>query len=184
MSSRFDLRHAAQICRQGGVIAYPTESVFGLGCDPLNQDSVHRILDIKQRDVAKGLILLSDNLHKLMPFITINSQQQILLQQQSDKPTTWLVAASALTPAWICGAHSKVAIRVTRHKVAAALCSEVPWPIVSTSANPAQKKPARSAMRVHQYFGQSVDCIISGTVNTQANPSIICDLETGAIIRA
>lgn len=184
MSSRFGLQRAAQICRTGGVIAYPTESVYGLGCDPLNETSVYRLLELKQRRVEKGLILISDNLHKLLPFIDVNPQQQALLLQQQDRPTTWLVPASALTPLWIRGEHATVAVRITRHQVAAALCACLPWPIVSTSANPAKKPPARTALRIRQYFADQLDAIISAPVNIQGRPSVIRDLETGDILRS
>lgn len=184
MSSRFGLQRAAQICRTGGVIAYPTESVYGLGCDPLNETSVYRLLELKQRRVEKGLILISDNLNKLLPFIDVNPQQQTQLLQQQDRPTTWLVPASALTPIWIRGEHVKVAVRITRHRVAAELCACLPWPIVSTSANPAKKQAARNALRVRQYFDDRLDAIISAPVNVKGKPSVIRDLETGEILRA
>lgn len=184
MSSRFGLQYAAQICRTGGIIAYPTESVYGLGCDPLNEASVYRILELKQRRVEKGLILLTDNLQKLLPFIVISSQQQKRLVQAQQKPTTWLVPASDLTPVWIRGAHAKVAVRITQHVAAANLCALLPYPIVSTSANPANKQPARNAMRVRQYFPDQIDAIVSAAVDVRGKPSVIRDLDTGEVIRS
>ncbi|MDQ1363670.1 MAG: L-threonylcarbamoyladenylate synthase [Pseudomonadota bacterium] len=184
MSSRFGLQYAAQICRTGGIIAYPTESVYGLGCDPLNETSVYRLLGLKQRRVEKGLILLTDDLQKLLPFIDVSSQQQKQLLQQQEKPTTWLVAASELTPVWIRGAHAKVAVRITHHVVAAALCALLPYPVVSTSANPASKPPARNVLRIRQYFPGQIDAIVSSATDLRGKPSVIRDLATGEIIRA
>lgn len=184
MTSRFGLHYAAQICRAGGIIAYPTESVYGLGCDPLDEDAVYRILELKQRPVEKGLILLADSLQKILPYIDISTQQQTQLIQQTDKPTTWLVPASSATPFWIRGAHSKVAVRITSHTVAKKLCAQLPWPLVSTSANPAGKPPARNAMRVQQYFKNQIDMLISAPVNKQGSPSVIRDLETNQVMRA
>lgn len=183
MSSGFGLRYAAQVCRSGGIIAYPTESVYGLGCDPLNESGVHHILELKQRRVEKGLILLADSLHKLLPYMDISPRQQQQLLVQQEKPTTWLVAASELVPAWIRGAHAKVAVRITHHRVAAELCSLLPYPIVSTSANPAGKPPARTALRVRQYFPGQIDAIISASVDLRSKPSVIQDLDSGAVIR-
>jgi len=183
MSSRFGLQYAAQVCLSGGVIAYPTESVYGLGCDPLNEASVYRILELKQRRVEKGVILLTDNLQKLLPFIDIHPQQQKQLVQLQEKPTTWLVTASELTPKWIRGAHTKVAVRITRHPVAAKLCALLPYPVVSTSANPANKQPARNAMRVRQYFPGQIDAIVSAGADLRGKPSVIRDLDSGEIIR-
>ena len=183
MSSRFGLQHAAQICRSGGIIAYPAESVYGLGCDPLNEAGVYRILELKQRRVEKGLILLTDDLQKLLPFIDVSPMQQKQLLQLQEKPTTWLVPVSDLTPAWIRGAHAKVAVRITHHASVAELCALLPYPIVSTSANPANKQPARNAMRVRQYFPGQIDAIVSAGVDLRGKPSVIRDLDSGEIIR-
>lgn len=184
MCSRFVLQRAARICRTGGIIAYPTESVYGLGCDPLNEVSVNRLLAIKQRPVEKGLILLTDVVEKILPFIVISPEQHKQLLLQQEKPTTWLVPASELTPAWIRGAHAKVAVRITRHPVAAKLCALLPYPIVSTSANPANKQPARNVLQVRHYFLNQTDAILSAAVNLRGKPSVILDLDTGQLIRA
>lgn len=184
MQNRFRLQRAAQICHSGGVIAYPAESVFGLGCDPLNADAVFRILALKKRPVEKGLILLADNLQKLLPFIAVDAQQQKQLLAEPSRPTTWLVPASALTPYWVRGEHANVAIRITQHGKLAAFCSLLPYPIISTSANPAKKSPARTALRVRQYFDDQLDFIVPAQRSLHGDPSVIRDLETGAILRA
>jgi L-threonylcarbamoyladenylate synthase len=181
--SRFLLQQAAQICRMGGIIAYPTEAVYGLGCDPLNESAVNRILQLKQRPVEKGLILISDSLEKLLPYIAVSDEQINTLLQPQPQATTWLVPISELTPFWICGEYDTVAIRLTQHRLAKELCSHLPFPLVSTSANPASKPPARNALQVRNYFADEIDVILCGTVNLEARPSVIKDIATGKILR-
>ena len=136
MSSTSQIPQAAQIILDGGIISYPTESVFGLGCDPQNEKAVHRILHLKQRAVDKGLIIIAGNLEQLNPYIYIsNEEKQKILEEKS--AVTWLVRKSRLTPRWVSGQHSKVAIRISQHPTVTNLCHETNGPIISTSANPA-----------------------------------------------
>jgi len=183
VSARFILKQAASVCHQGGVIAYPTESVYGLGCDPLDQLAVQHLLALKNRSVDKGLILIGSQLQQLIPFIQISPQQGERIQQAS-QPVTWLVNKSALTPAWISGKHDKLAIRISRHPIASALCDSIGHAIVSTSANPAGKPPAKTRLMVQHYFGDDIDFIVPGNVGTLKKPTEIRDLETGEIIRS
>ena len=183
MSSTFNIQRAAAICRQGGVIAYPTESVYGLGCDPLDPLAVARLLDLKQRPVDKGLILLASDLDQLLPFIELTAEQKNKLTRGTDKPTTWLVTASEFTPQWITGKHEKVAVRITRHRTARQLCESLGFPIVSTSANRGGQPPARSAVKVKTYFNNELDFILAGATGLLGKPTEIRDLDTDKILR-
>lgn len=182
MISDFQLRQAAHYCNTGGVIAYPTESVFGLGCDPLNEMAVIKILQLKQRPVEKGLILIASSLEQLLPFL---STEQALdeLNRPQKTATSWLVKPSHLTPGWIIGAHPKLAVRITQHPIAHALCNKLGYPLVSTSANPADLPPARNLLKLKQYFDDQIDYCVAGAVGSAKNPSQIKDLETGMIVR-
>ncbi|OZB81712.1 MAG: tRNA threonylcarbamoyladenosine biosynthesis protein RimN, partial [Halothiobacillus sp. 13-55-253] len=115
----FRLRQTGQILSQGGVIAYPTEAVFGLGCDPLDAIAVERILTLKQRDWRKGLILLAANLEQLHPWISLSPEELAKISAHWPGPATWVVPASQNTPDWITGGRDEVAVRVTAHPVAA-----------------------------------------------------------------
>ena len=183
MIAEFKLRQAAHYCDRGGVIAYPTESVFGLGCDPLHELAVSKILQLKQRPVTKGLILIADSLEQLQPFLSPEQNLDELLRSQP-LPTSWLVKPSALTPHWITGDHSKLAVRITQHPIARALCNRIGYPLVSTSANPARLPPARNLVKLHQYFNDQIDYCVGGAVGSAQKPSQIIDLETGQVIRA
>ena len=182
MTTPFQLRQASSIFYQGGIIAYPTEAVFGLGCDPLDPYAVQRLLDIKQRPLHKGLILLASDVRQLMPF-TLLGEQHIDTIRNTQQPTTWLVAKSSLTPAWISGDHDRVAVRVTRHPPARQLCEVIGSPIVSTSANPASLPPARSHLMLHRYFDDEIDFELPGDLGQLDRPTRIIDIDSGRVLR-
>ena len=120
MPSQFLIRRATAAIRHGGVIAYPTEAVYGLGCNPLDWDAVQRLLDLKQRPIDKGLILIASEFDQLRPFI-IEPAQEIMAPVFSSwpGPTTWLLPAAPRVPKWLTGRHRSIAIRVTAHPLAA-----------------------------------------------------------------
>lgn len=180
---------AANIIRTGGVIAYPTEAVWGLGCDPWNPRAVDRLLQIKQRPLYKGVILLAANFSQAEFLLKHLSDKQIaLLQSTWPGPVTWLIPNNGSdyrrVPDWICGQHPAFALRVTDHPVAAALAKAVGKPIVSTSCNPNTQPPARTIQQVRKYFATDLDLILSGSLGGNKNPSEIRDLLTGKIVRA
>jgi len=170
---------------RGGVIAYPTEAVFGLGCDPLNPIAVQRLLEIKQRPMSKGLILIASRFEQLLPFIApLDEVSLMFLQASWPGPLTWLVPAREDTPRWLRGEHSSIAVRVTAHPLASALCEITGHALVSTSANPAGMPPARHSLRVRKYFSNQLDLILTGDVDRQSSPTPIRDLATKKFIRS
>lgn len=172
--------NAARLILRGGVIAYPTEGVYGLGCDPFNAEAVNRILDIKQRSVSKGLILIADDYSRFKPFIaSLAPEQERTLSDSWPGPITWVVPHNGQLPEWITGGRSTVAIRVTSHPVASALCTEVKGPIVSTSANRHQQEALITQSSVEQLLSSDVDFIVPGQVLTPGKPSVIKDLVSG-----
>jgi len=183
-SGRWPVRQAATCLHAGGVIAYPTEAIYGLGCDPLNLEAVLRLLSIKQRDPAKGLILIADNIQRLLPFIKITAAQRKTLMQSWPGPNTWLVPAQDWVPEWLTGQHDTLAVRVTAHPLVAALCREAEMPIVSTSANLSGHPPARNALQVRKGLAGKIDFLLSGQTSGQHRPSMIRDLKSGKVIRS
>ena len=181
---------AAECLKQGHVLAYPTEAVWGLGCDPYNQQAFLEILRLKQRPIEKGVILLAANLTQVESLLTnlddkIRAQviESWTHQDPTQRATTWLLPATKEIPAWIKGNHPKVAVRVTNHPLCVALCSAFDRFIVSTSANPAGLEPARSLQEAMQYFQQDLN-YLNGDLGLSCQPSRILDAETGAVIRA
>ena len=183
MASDFALRYAVQCIREGGVIAYPTETVYGLGCDPLCASAVDRINQLKGRDASKGLILLASRLEQLDALIDVSGRNERAAIVAEPVPTSWIVAARTATPAWITGARRTVAIRVTTHPLVMQLCDRLGHALVSTSANPAGKKPALNALQLHRYFDGQVDAMLVSTHNCSGKPSTIRELNSRQLLR-
>lgn len=181
---------AAKCLEQGKVLAYPTEAVWGLGCDPFNESAFLEILRLKQRPIEKGVILLAGQLSQiehllqnLDPEIRTQVIESWTHQLNSDRATTWLLPADESIPHWIKGNHPKVAVRVTNHPLCIALCNAFNGFIVSTSANLAGQAAARSIQDVNQYFGAELN-YLNGDLGLSQEPSRIIDAVTGAVIRA
>ena len=175
---------AARLLKQQAVIAYPTESVWGLGCDPGSLLAVAKLLQLKHRDISKGLILIAASVEQFAPFLAgLEPDALQRFQTPQLKPTTWLVPNNGSAPEWISGGHDTLALRVTAHPLAAALCQLFGGPLVSTSANPQGQLAATSAAQVQAYFGQAIDVQTPGTVGDAAKPSEIRYLISGEIVR-
>lgn len=182
-----DLDAAVRTLRDGGVIAYPTEAVWGLGCDPSNEPAVLRLLRIKQRPVQKGLILIAGALAQLDALIDWNSLQadrRDAVRASWPGPHTWVVPASPRVPRVITGDHDSVAVRVSAHTPVIALCEAFGGVLVSTSANLAGKSAATSADQLDPLLLAQIDAVLMGEVGSRSTPSTIRDARTGAIIRA
>lgn len=178
------IEQAKSVIQTGGVIAYPTEAVYGLGCDPDNEAAVQQILQLKQRDVAQGVIVIAANWEQVADWVDAVPEERLQAVQASwPGPNTWLFPKSARVPAWISGAHDTVALRVTAHPIAHELCQHG-GPLVSTSANPHGQAPARSAVEVDQYFGDGIAGIVAGELGGLSAPTAIRYALTGAVVRA
>jgi L-threonylcarbamoyladenylate synthase len=179
----FQRRFAARLLHAGGIVACPTEAVFGLSCDPLQRSAVQRLLAIKQRNVAKGLILVAASLEQLPDFVSLPAANRDRIVKSWPGPATWLLPASADAPAWIRGEHHTIAVRVTAHPAMAALCECFGGCLVSTSANLAGRPPARTPLRVRLQLGDGPDLVLHADLGTAAKPTGIRDAVTGAVIR-
>jgi L-threonylcarbamoyladenylate synthase len=178
------LRQAAAQVRAGGVIAYPTEAVYGLGCDPRNGAAVQRLFEIKGRAASKGLILIAAELAQITPFIQalpIRFKQEILASWPG--PVTWILPAAADTPDWLTGGRETVAVRVTAHPLAAALCRAAGSALVSTSANRSGQAPARTALQVRLRLHGMIDLVLAGQTGRLKKPTTIKSAVSGQVIR-
>ncbi|SUB81174.1 t(6)A37 threonylcarbamoyladenosine biosynthesis protein RimN [Pragia fontium] len=171
--------------RQQQVVAYPTEAVFGLGCDPDDRLAVDRLLQLKQRSWEKGLILIAADYEQLRPYV----DDQQLTPEQKERvfacwpgPVTWVMPARPTTPKWLTGRFDSLAVRVSDHLLVRELCLSFGKPIVSTSANLSGLEPCKTEQCVHQQFGPSFP-VLSGLVGGRQKPSEIRDALTGKLFR-
>lgn len=190
MLQRFTLGEmdaAAAVMRGGGVLAYPTEAVFGLGCDPHDRSAFERVFSLKQRPATQGVLLIAADFAQIEPYIALEAVPEDVLRQVRASwpgPHTWIFPRSAEVPDWVAGSHAGIALRVTAHEPAAALCRAFGGALVSTSANPHGQPPARSAQVVAEYFGDALDGLLDGPLGGQTSPTTIRDALSGVIIRA
>lgn len=182
-----DIDQAVKVLQRGGVIAYPTEAVYGLGCDPKNLVAITKLLKLKQREKEKGLILVAENFEQLKPYLQPlekEIEKKILDSWHDSKSAiTWLVPVNETTSDYLKGQFDTLAVRVSHHPVVKALCDKFKGAIVSTSANISTQEAARTSHQVKDIFENKIDLIIDGETDFNAQPSEIRDALTNKIIR-
>ncbi len=190
MLQRFTLAEldaVAALLHGGGVLAYPTEAVYGLGCDPHDHRAFERLFALKQRPPSQGVLLIAADFSQVERYIELAGVPDEVLRQVRSSwpgPSTWIFPRSAAVPAWVAGTHPGIALRVTAHEPAAALCRAFGGALVSTSANPHGQPPARAAQTAADYFGDALDALLDAPLGGQTRPTVIRDALSGAIIRA
>ena len=187
MTSAADITRAAHLLLCGGVIAYPTEAVWGLGCDPRNEGAVLRLLALKQREVDKGLILIAADEAQLAPYINmaaLEDAQRDAVRGSWPGPNTWIVPASTHAPAWITGMHSGIAVRVSAHPTVIALCNAFGGALVSTSANRAGEPAPSSRDALDPIIVAGVDAISIGETGELLRATAIRDARSGDTLRS
>jgi L-threonylcarbamoyladenylate synthase len=181
------VEQAAIALRAGGVVAYPTEAVYGLGCDPHDREAFARLFALKRRPPTQGVLLIGADIEQVLPYIDLNAvpaDRLAVVRASWPGPHTWILPRAAGVPAWIAGAHPGIALRVTAHPPAAALCRAFGGALVSTSAKPHAEPPARDAATVRRYLHDAVATVIDAPLGDGVRPTSIRDALTGAIIRA
>lgn len=183
--NRAALSDVLQALQQEEVIAYPTEAVFGLGCDPDSETAVNALLALKQRPWQKGLILIAANYEQLKPYVddaALTDSQRETIFSVWPGPVTWVIPTRPETPRWLTGSFDSLAVRVSDHPLVQQLCSQYGKPLVSTSANLSGQEPCRTTEEVRIQFGSSLP-VLAGLVGGRLNPSEIRDALTGKQFR-
>ncbi len=187
MISKTELNKAIKALDDGLVIAYPTEAVYGVGCDPDDLHAIGLLLNIKQREKSKGLILIAADFSQLAAYIDINAislEQQEKMHATWPGPVTWVVPAKPGLTDWLTGQFSTIAIRVSDHPLVQQLCQAYGKPLTSTSANLSGLPACRTAADVVKQLGEQVAVILDAPTGGRMNPTEIRDITTGVIFRA
>ena len=183
-ASEHALTEAVAVLKSGGVIAYPTESCFGLGCDPMNREAVGRILAIKKRAASQGVILIACDVDQVNQYADLKSApllESILASWPG--PNTWLLAKRDAVPDWLSGAHTTIAMRVTAHQTSRQLCKRYAAAIVSTSANRHGRPALTDIDSLRSEMGSELDYIVDASIGSDPAPSLIRDATTGLQLR-
>jgi L-threonylcarbamoyladenylate synthase len=179
-----DTASAVLHLQAGEVIAYPTEAVYGLGCDPRNEFAVRNILTLKGRPESAGFVLIASDMDQIKPWIADTPPEQLELAMKTwPGPVTWLFPRANHVPDFVAGHHKTVAVRITAHPASRALCKAFGSALISSSANHSSAPPARSQKEVDDYFCGQIAGTLEGALGKGDKPSEIRDLETGAIVR-
>lgn len=177
------IRRLHAYLKRGGVIAYATESCFGLGCDPRNARAVRRLLWLKRRPQYKGLILIGSALRQFRRFLApLPATLEARLGEWWPGPNTLLLPASRRCPPWLKGHHPKLAVRVTAHLETIRLCRALDMALVSTSANRSGQHPLKTYRACRQAFKSKV-WVLPGRIGTRKRPSTILDPLGGGVLR-
>ena len=183
-TSTWHFKQAVRYLKMGATIAYPTEAVYGLGCDPTNEKAVTRLLTLKQRTWHKGLILIAADYTQLSSFLEpLTPELEERIFKTWPGAITWLIPAKPDVPYWLRGQSTQLAVRVTAHPIAATLCQHWNGPLVSTSANLSKGAAAQTALQVRHIFKQQIDYIVPGALGKRQRPSEIRDALTNTVLR-
>jgi L-threonylcarbamoyladenylate synthase len=184
MPSQQLIQKAARVLHNSGVIAYPTEGVFGLGCLPDDRAAVAKLLAIKGRSVSAGLILIAPDYAFVEDWIDPTELETERLTQTQDYPLTWIVTAAASTPDYLTGGRTTLAVRISPHPVVATLCCAVGSALISTSANRSGRPAAKHISVVRKQLGRELDLIVTGALGISNGPSEIRVAQDNRVIRA
>lgn len=186
MSSNWPLCHAARIVLGGGIIAYPTEAVYGMGCDPYNPAAVARLCAIKRRPPGKGLIVIAAHWQQLQGLVDLSQLDPGSYEQMHATwpgPVTWVVPAKISVAPWLRGQYRTLAVRITAHPIARQLCQISGQALVSTSANLSGHAPVTTQQALHSSVRQQMDAVVAGKTGPLTRPTPIRDARTQQIIR-
>ncbi len=182
-SSAF-LRRLSHHLRQGGLLAYPTESCYGIGCLPRNNRALRRLVRLKKRPQDKGMIVIGDTAEQLQPLLRpLDKPTLAELKRQWPARKTFLLPADSRLPPLLRGrGRSKLAVRVPDHAVARSLCRQLNTPLVSTSCNLAGRRPVKTERETRRLFGRRL-MIVGGRIGNARTPSQIIDWASGRRLR-
>ncbi|MCK5880806.1 MAG: Sua5/YciO/YrdC/YwlC family protein [Sinobacterium sp.] len=186
MRSSYSAQQSARHLNQGGLLAYPTEGVWGLGCNPFDEDAVQRLLQLKSRDAHKGFILLFPSKASLEPYL-LDKNELNAIQDDPDRSTTYIVDVNHRIPASIKGEHKRLAVRICTHTNTQAILSKINYPLVSTSLNPQGMQAAKYSFQVYRYFSPALRsgelAISRGSIGSALQASRIYDIQEQKILR-
>lgn len=178
-----DIAVAVGVLRNGGIVAHACEGVWGLACNPWSECTLSRIMSIKDRDEAKGLIVIGHDSEVFDAEIQdLDSSIQDMVRTSWPGHTTWVIPSMRF-PRMVTGNRSTIAARVPGHGQARELCKRFGSPLVSTSANTSDQPPAKTLSQVHESVGALVDFVLPGEIGCAEGPSTIRDALSGQRLR-
>jgi L-threonylcarbamoyladenylate synthase len=179
-----DLKNALKVLKNGGVILYPTDTIWGLGCDATNEDAVKRIFQIKQREDSKSMLVLTDNEAKIERLVEKVPDVAWDLIKFSETPLTIIYSGAKNLAKNLIAQDGSVGIRVTKEDFSNKLCEQFRLPVVSTSANISGQPSPQNFDEISDEIKSAVDYIVSYRQKdtSKAKPSSIIKLEPNGVV--
>lgn len=172
------LNVASKIFKDGGLLVYPTDTIYGFGCDAFNKNAVEQLLEIKGRDASSKFILLTESVESLAKWIKVNSEAQVhFLENIWPAPVSIVLELNTRAAKWL--NQPTAAFRIPKHKFCNSLLARVKNPLVSTSVNKSGQSPLNDEKLIEQEFGEKVNAIFYSNQKSGGAASTLIDLTTG-----
>lgn len=185
MAMNDDLKKACEVMAAGGLILYPTDTIWGIGCDATNEEAIRRVYELKRRSDHKAMLVLLDSEAKLNGYVSNVPDIAWDLIEVADNPLTIIYSdAKNLAPSLV-GEDGSVGIRITREAFSRQLCERFRKPVVSTSANISGEPSPASFSEISEEVKKGVDYIVEYRQDdqTKAKPSSIIKLGDGGLVQ-
>ena len=180
-----DLKKACDVLRKGGLILYPTDTIWGIGCDATNEEAVQRVYTLKQRADNKAMLLLLGNEARLESYVQEVPEIAWSLIEVADRPLTLIYPGARNLAPNLIAEDGSVGIRITREEFSRRLCEQFRRPVVSTSANISGQPAPHTFQEIAEEIKQGVDYIVQYRQDDQtaAQPSSIIKLGAGGLFQ-
>ncbi|MBD3229811.1 MAG: threonylcarbamoyl-AMP synthase [Candidatus Lokiarchaeota archaeon] len=171
------IKKIGTLLRNGKIIVFPTDTVYGIGCDPFNIHAIKKIYELKRREDKKGLPVLIGTINKLKNFAFSNKRAEVLIENFWPGSLTLILKKKNKVPKLLTGNKDSIAIRHPNNKITMAIAEEISsGGIVGTSANISGETPPIEIIEAIKFFGEKVDCYIDGGISSKKLPSTIVDM--------
>ena len=179
------IRKIVEILQAGGIVVYPTDTYYGIGCDLLQQRAIERIYQLKRRDHAKPFSFICSDLTNISQYAKVSNYAYRTMRRLLPGPYTFILEGSKLVPKIMLTKRKTAGIRVPNNEICLALVRELGHPIITTSATTVDGEAVPDASLIHDHFGRQVDAVIDGGPVT-GEPSSVVSLigDTPEVIRA
>ncbi len=173
------IRKAVEILRGGGIVIYPTDTVYGMGCDLFNKKSAERIYDIQRRDRKQPLSFICADLKDISRYARVSDDAYKIMRRLLPGPYTFILEASRAVPKTILPKRQTTGIRVPDNRICQALLAEMGSPVISTSVKNGEGELLSDPRIIEELFGKRVDMIIDGGIIAAAPSSVVSLLDEG-----
>lgn len=156
------IARVVDILKKGGIIAYPTDSYYGIGCDIMNKKAIEKVYAIKQRDKSKPFSFICPDLKDISQYAKVSNFAYRNMKRMLPGPYTFILSGSKLVPKIMLTKRRTAGIRVPDHQIALAIVAELGHPIISTSATRPDGKIFEDPSLLHDYFMDTIDVVVDG----------------------